>query len=127
MAALRNFSTFARDKMKKSQAVALVISGALLAGCNSSDDLSEGWDTSQTYTNNTHRTGVGYYHAPYRAWYPFPYNYYDPARGYYHGGRYTPTRHESNVTASSPAAKHSATKSSSHVRRGGFTSRSGSS
>src|SRR6185436_14827190 len=107
--------------MKKSQAVALVISGALLAGCNSSDDLSQGWDDSRTYTNNTYRTGAGYYHAPYRGWYPVPYNHYDPARGYFHGGQYTAVPHESNVTASKPAAKPSSTRTSSHVRRGGFT------
>lgn len=38
------------------------------------------------YSNNDFTPGVGYYHAPYHAWYPYPYNYYDPARGYFAGG-----------------------------------------
>lgn len=40
----------------------------------------------QTYPNNYHLPGAGYYHAPYRAWFPHPYNYHDPARGYFAGG-----------------------------------------
>ena len=40
----------------------------------------------RTYANNDFVPGVGYYHAPYHAWYPFPFNYHDPARGYYAGG-----------------------------------------
>jgi hypothetical protein len=38
------------------------------------------------YNNNEYIPGVGYYHAPYRAWYPYPYNHHDPARGYFAGG-----------------------------------------
>lgn len=38
------------------------------------------------YNNNDFTPGVGYYHAPYHAWYPYPYNHYDPARGYFAGG-----------------------------------------
>jgi hypothetical protein len=107
----------ARTKMKRSSAVVLVISGAVLAGCDSS---SSDWGSSQTYTNNHYVTGRGYYHAPYHAWYPFPYNYYDPARrGYYHGGNYTSEPHVSAVTASRPAVRTSSHSSS--VRRGGFS------
>ncbi len=40
----------------------------------------------QVYTNNAFIPGVGYYHAPYHAWFPHPFNYYDPVRGYYAGG-----------------------------------------
>ncbi|MSU24593.1 MAG: hypothetical protein EXS32_12320 [Opitutus sp.] len=40
----------------------------------------------QTYTNNEFIPGVGYYHAPYHGWFPFPYNHHDPARGYFAGG-----------------------------------------
>jgi hypothetical protein len=42
--------------------------------------------TAQTYSNNDYIPGVGYYHAPFFGWYPFPYNHYDPTRGYYAGG-----------------------------------------
>ena len=105
--------------MKKSSMIVLVISGALLAGCDSSDEST--WEESQTYTNN-HHTSRGYYHAPYHAWYPFPYNYYDPARrGYYHGGNYTAEPHVSSITASRPTV-HKTTTSSSYVRRSGFSS-----
>jgi len=106
--------------MKRSSVVVLVVSGALLAGCNSYDDNS--WEDSQTYTNNHYVAGRGYYHAPYRSWYPFPYNYYDAERrSYYHGGNYTTDPHVSAITASQPSAQKTAT-SSSHVRRSGFTS-----
>lgn len=40
----------------------------------------------QTYANNEFIPGVGYYHAPYHGWFPFPYNHHDPARGYFAGG-----------------------------------------
>jgi hypothetical protein len=108
--------------MKRSSAVALVISGALLTGCNSSNDYS--WEDSQTYTNNHYVASRGYYHAPYRAWFPFPYNYYDSARRtYYHGGNYTTDPHVSNVTASQPTARRATSSShSSSVHRGGFSS-----
>ena len=107
--------------MKKSSVVVLVISGALLAGCDSSDNSS--WEPSQTYTNNHYAAGRGYYHAPYHAWYPFPYNYRDPSRGYYHGGQYTSDPHVSSITQSQPTAvRRSTTSSSSRISRGGFSS-----
>lgn len=40
----------------------------------------------RTYPNNDFTPGVGYYHAPYHAWFPFPYNHHDPSRGYFAGG-----------------------------------------
>jgi hypothetical protein len=111
--------------MKKSAFVGLVLSGALLSGCDSSDDSS--WGESQVYTNNQYVAGRGYYHAPYRAWYPLPYNDYDAQRRtYYHGGTYTTEPHISRVTASRPVVR-SSTSHSSSTRRGGFvTSRSSS-
>jgi hypothetical protein len=38
------------------------------------------------YKNNEYIPGVGYYHAPYHAWYPYPYNHHDASRGYFGGG-----------------------------------------
>ena len=104
--------------------VVLVLSGALLTGCNPSEDSS--WGDSQSYTNNHYVAGRGYYHAPYHMWYPFPYNSYDPARrSYYHGGNYTTDPHVSSITASKPITQRTTTSSSSHIRRSGFsTSRS---
>ncbi len=40
----------------------------------------------RVYANNDYIPGVGYYHAPYHAWFPHPFNYHDPARGYFAGG-----------------------------------------
>lgn len=104
--------------MKRSSVVGLVLSGALFAGCDAGDGSS--WEETQTYTNNTHVVGRGYYHAPFHAWYPFPYNHHDPARGYFHGGSYSSQPHVSNITQSRPVTRR-ATTSSSSVRRGGFS------
>ncbi len=101
--------------------VALVISGALLSGCDSSEP-SGSWEESKPYTNNHYAAGRGYYHAPYHAFYPFPYNFRDPARGYYHGGQYTAAPLVSGVTESRPLVRPTSSSGSSHVRRGGFTS-----
>lgn len=107
--------------MKRSSMVLLVFSGALLTGCDSADEFSS-WDQSQTYTNNYYVAGRGYYHAPYHAWYPLPYNYRDPARGYFHGGNYTVGPHISSITESRPTAvRGTGTSALSPVRRGGFT------
>ena len=43
--------------------------------------------SSQTYANNSFLPGAGYYHAPYHAWFPVPYNQHD-VRGWYRGGQW---------------------------------------
>jgi len=58
----------------------------------------------ETYPNNHHVPGVGYYHAPYHAWYPFPFNYHDPARGYYAGGLWQLAPLALALTRSQPSA-----------------------
>lgn len=40
----------------------------------------------RVYANNDYIPGIGYYHAPYHAWFPHPFNYYDSNRGYFAGG-----------------------------------------
>ena len=81
-------------------------------------------------TNNTYVASHGYWHAPYHNWYPYPYNYFDPARGYFHGGQWSPAPHESTITASRPLAANSSgagkPSSSSHISRGGFGGHSSS-
>ena len=97
--------------MKRSKLVTLVISGAILAGC---DDRSGGgnWQYGdQPLTNNTYSPGYGYWHAPYSSWYPYPYNSYTPGLGYYHGGTYSESPHVSSITSSRPSIATS---------RGGF-------
>jgi hypothetical protein len=115
----------------------LVLSGALATstvGCNRPEwgDDSGGLSANNTYTNNQYVHGVGYYHAPYHAWFPIPFNTYQAGRGYYHGGTWTPAPNTSAVMASRPSPQVAAQAQAAHrgaVSRGGFGSsiRSGSS
>jgi hypothetical protein len=79
------------------------------------------------YTNNHYLPGAGYYHAPYHAWYPLPYNAYDPARGYYHGGVWTREPDENTLRVSQPDSTSVKKAQAAHdttVRRSGFGSSS---
>ena len=134
--------------MKRSRQVILVLSGALasggLTGCQQeppppvadAENTRTNVNPENTYTNDHYVPNLGYYHAPYRSWYPFPYNYYDPAQGYYYGGRWNRQRDQSTVTTSRPtpeaanlvnakaapsrASAPSKSSSSSTTSRGGF-------
>jgi hypothetical protein len=93
--------------------------GGLLAGC----DVSNRPSTANVYTNNHYVAGAGYYHAPFRAWYPWPYNYFDPnTQKYYYGGQWGLVAHQSITNVSSPTA--AAVQQFAPVRRGGFGSTS---
>ena len=91
-----------RNTMKKSRAVTLVLSGAILTGCGQQRGPAEleQSSASEVRTNNTYHPSHGYWHAPYHAWYPLPYNSFQSGRGYYHGGAFTATPHQSSITAS---------------------------
>jgi hypothetical protein len=83
------------------------------------------------YTNDIFLPGAGYYHAPFRAFYPQPYNHYDPARKmYFYGGQWGPAPHQSiiNISSPTPDAARAAEALRTDVQRGGFgsTSRSNS-
>ncbi len=54
------------------------------------------------YTNNQYTPGVGYYHAPFRSWFPVPFNHFDPSRGYFRGGQWGATPESSAIAASRP-------------------------
>jgi hypothetical protein len=114
--------------MKRSTMVTLVLSGALsgtlLTGCADPQEQAEEEWQGQQLTNNTYRAGSGYWHAPYRGWYPYPYNCYRPGYGYYHGGEYSSSPHSSPITVSSPVPGHAraASAHASGVSRGGFGS-----
>lgn len=56
----------------------------------------------RTYNNNHFTPGVGYYHAPYHSWYPFPFNHHDPARGYFAGGLWQAAPFAANLLSSRP-------------------------
>ena len=127
--------------MKKSTMVTLVLSGALMSGCDDSPRYGSqdypGYPTGTDVTNNTYVSGLGYYHAPYRGWFQYPYNFYRPGFGYYHGGLYSPDPFVSDVVSSRPplpstfrtggmgatGGSHPGSSSfSSSVSRGGFGS-----
>ncbi len=79
------------------------------------------------YTNNYYVPGAGYYHAPFRAWYPVAYNYFDPhSRRYFFGGQWAEAPHESitNISAPTVAAVQLAQAQRTDIPRGGFGSSS---
>lgn len=86
--------------------VTLVLSGALLSGCDDRQPYRHtsypGYPSGTNVTNNTYVPGLGYYHAPYHNWFLYPYNYYRPGFGYYHGGLYSPSPFESDIVESVP-------------------------
>lgn len=57
----------------------------------------------RTYRNNDFIPGVGYYHAPYRAWFPQPYNFHDPNRGYFGGGLWHAAPFIASMLSSQPS------------------------
>jgi hypothetical protein len=116
--------------MKRSSRIRLVLIGGLsagaLTGCSdnpSNPALSQG----SVYTNNYFVPGAGYYHAPFRAWYPVPYNHFDPeTRRYYFGGEWADAPHLSITNISSPTEQSAQTAQSQRtdITRGGFGSTS---
>ncbi len=70
-------------------------------------------DTATAYPMNHYITGVGYYHAPYHTWFPFPFGYHDASRGWYRGGQWR------------PGPTPTPTEQAEEARASGFASRSG--
>ena len=96
--------------MKRSKSIRLVLLGTLAGSafnaCSPSGGQSDPVSTADVYVNDHHIPGAGYYHAPFRAWFPQPYNSYDPARKmFYHGGQWSPMPHQSITNLSSPTAE----------------------
>ena len=59
------------------------------------------------FTNDHYLAYAGFYHAPYRAWFPLRYNHYDAQQQmYFLGGQWTQQPHQSitNISAPSPEA-----------------------
>lgn len=83
--------------------------------------------SENVYTNNYHVPGVGYYHAPYRAFFALPYNHYDIAnQRYFYGGQWssTPALNPTNLSAPTAMVASQAESQRTDVVRQGFGSTS---
>jgi hypothetical protein len=114
--------------VKRSRSIRLVLVGGLsvtaLGGCGPS---SPPVNTTGVFTNNHYVPGVGYYHAPFRAWYSLPYNHYDARNSrYYWGGQWGASPYQSEINISSPTANavRQAATQRTDIRRSGFGSSS---
>jgi len=113
--------------MKRSPKLSLLLLGGLcgggLTGCLRNKELAS-YQSEQVFANDFQVQGLGYYHAPYRGWYPYRYNYQDPnTKLYYHGGLWTRTPNESPINLSSPTPQAlSAYDHATQVVRRGFGS-----
>jgi hypothetical protein len=117
--------------VKRSKRIRLVLIGGLSAGmwtgCDPAAHGPASITPSAVYTNNHQVPGIGFYHAPFRAWYAHPYNHYDTAkRAYFYGGQWWSTRHESITNISQPTvqAANQAQAQRTDIHRGGFGSTS---
>lgn len=136
-------------KLRRSQTVVLLLGGALAttmgpAGCSSQDDdnvppppppntgvVQAGQvQDNQDLDNNSYVPGIGYYHSPFHTWFPYPFNWYYPGRGYFYGGSWNPTGYSGVVPARSRPTSESlgamrdfvrGSSSSSRTPTGGFS------
>lgn len=117
--------------MKRSRSIRLVLIGGLAAGTATGCGRAPSHDLTvpsaeNVYTNNHPLPqGSGYYHAPFRAWYPIPYNLYDPKTNrYFQGGRWEASPHAS-ITNISPPTQEALQRAEAAlprmpISRGGF-------
>jgi hypothetical protein len=99
--------------VKRSATVRRLLLGGFSAGAIAlSASAAEPRVTPESYyTNDHHLPGAGYYHAPFRAFFPRPYNSYDGTRKmYFYGGQWGPQPHRSivNISAPTPEAARAA-------------------
>ena len=100
------------------------ISAVAISGC---DQGKPPLSAENVYTNNFFIAGVGYYHAPFRAWYALPYNHFDPqTQRYFYGGQWSVTACQSITNISAPTAQvaQQAEATRTDIVRGGFGSTS---
>lgn len=100
---------------RKSKLVMLVLSGSLLQACDTSPPKPQ---VSQPMTNNAYVPGLGYYHAYYHDFYPYPVNHFIPGQGYYYGGSFRSA--PGNVSIASSVPKSTARVGGVSTSRGIF-------
>jgi hypothetical protein len=79
------------------------ITASAVTACGPASRQPPPLSAESVYTNNFYVPGVGYYHAPFRAWYSLPYNHFDPkSQRYFYGGQWSATAGQSFTNISSP-------------------------
>ena len=117
--------------MKRSRSIRLVLIGGISAGALTScgpGNQPPAVSSQNVYTNNYFVPGVGYYHAPFRAFFALPYNQFDPAtQRYFYGGLWNPAPGVNLTNLSSPLPEVAALAEAQRtdVQRGGFGHTSG--
>jgi hypothetical protein len=117
--------------VKRSRSIRLVLIGGIsasaLTACGPGNPNRAPVRAEAVYTNDYFVAGAGYYHAPFRAFYPLPYNHFDPQnRLYFYGGQWGATPHESVTNISNPTYEvaSAAQAQRTDIPRGGFGSSS---
>jgi hypothetical protein len=111
--------------VKRSASIKLVLAGGVAAGALSGCTRPTRVSPDSVYPNDYQVPGAGYYHAPFHAFYPLPYNARDQVNGqYYYGGQWGPGPHQSIINVSAPTAEAAAKAEAARtdVSRGGFGS-----
>jgi hypothetical protein len=80
-------------------------------------DEASNVDEAAAYPMNHFLPGAGYYHAPYHAWFPMPFNQHDPNRGWFRGGKWRGTAQEDEAERAEEA------RASGVAPRGGYGGR----
>jgi len=116
--------------VKRSRSIRLILIGGVtagvLTGCSPGKPPVS---PDAVYTNNYYVPGVGYYHAPFRDWFPLPYNHFDPQRQqYFYGGQWgaAPFENITNVSSPTPQSAAHAESVRTDIQRGGFGGTGGS-
>ena len=121
--------------MKRSRHVRLLLlGGGLAAGANTACSPGSGRDEPRVtaesyYTNDYYIAGAGYYHAPFRAFFPHRYNHFDAVTNrYFYGGQWggTPYLSAINISTPTPEAAAAAEAARPAIVRGGFGGTGGS-
>lgn len=120
--------------MKRSKAIRLVLLGGFSAGALTigATGIEPRISPDSVYTNDYFVPGAGYYHAPFNAFYPQPYNLYDQQKKmYFYGGSWHASPHRSIVNISAPSLQAALAAEAERaadyqrgIQRGGFGSTS---